>query len=117
MTLNVRKRATVVAAAPPAIDAAKIEAFASGTGTASSKQVAITTEQKTVRDGFTMPSEDHQLFAEIQSKCLALGIIVNKSEIIRAGLRHLAATDNKTLEKIIKAVPKIKIGRPIIIKS
>jgi hypothetical protein len=112
MTLNVRKRATTVASSPPAIDAAKIEAFASGSEEAQKSPVTASNEQKVVRDAFTMPAEDHLLFADIQKKCLLIGIVTTKSEIVRAGLKHLASLDNDTLEKIIKAVPKLKTGRP-----
>jgi hypothetical protein len=118
MTLNVRKRATSLSAPPPAIDSSKIEAFASGAETAK-KTEAIksaagnSNEQKVIRDAFTMPAEDHELFAEIQRKCLSIGMVATKSEIVRAGLKHLANLDNDALQAIIKAVPKIKTGRPV----
>lgn len=118
MTLNVRKRATSLSAPPPAIDSSKIEAFASGAETAK-KTEAIksaagnSNEQKVIRDAFTMPAEDHELFAEIQRKCLSIGMVATKSEIVRAGLKHLANLDNDKLQEIIKAVPKIKTGRPV----
>jgi hypothetical protein len=118
MTLNVRKRVTSVAAPPPAIESSKIEAFASGAETVkkneSIKSVAgNSSEQKVIRDAFTMPAEDHELFAEIQRKCLSIGMVATKSEIVRAGLKYLANLDNDTLQEIIKAVPKIKTGRPV----
>ena len=119
MTLNVRKRANTVSAAPPAIDSSKLEAFASGAETAAPKNEAIkstmghASEQKVIRDAFSMPAEDHDLFAVIQKKCLSVGMAATKSEIVRAGLKHLAGLDNDKLQEIIKAVPKIKTGRPV----
>lgn len=119
MTLNVRKRATGVSAPPPAIDSSKLEAFASGAEATAPKNAAIkstaanSAEQKVIRDAFSMPAEDHELFAVIQRKCLSIGIAATKSEIVRAGLKHLAGIDNDKLQEIIKAVPKIKTGRPV----
>jgi hypothetical protein len=118
MTLNVRKRATSVSAPPPAIESSKIEAFASGAETAKNNEsikslVVNSSEQKVIRDAFTMPAEDHELFTEIQRKCLSVGMATTKSEIVRAGLKHLASLDNDKLQEIIKAVPKIKTGRPV----
>jgi hypothetical protein len=118
MTLNVRKRATAASAPPPAIDSSKIEAFASGAETAQKNEPIKSTagnsgEQKVIRDAFSMPVEDHELFAVIQRKCLSVGMAATKSEIVRAGLKHLASLDNDKLQEIIKAVPKIKTGRPV----
>ena len=116
MTLNVRNRTMSVADAPPPIDPARIEAFASGVDTSLQTEEPATpkssSEQKVVRDAFTMPAEDHDLFAEIQKKCISLGIVVTKSEIVRAGLKHLSSIPEVNLEEIMKAVPKIKTGRP-----
>lgn len=53
-----------------------------------------------------MPADDHKLFAEIKDKCLAMGLVVTKSEIVRAGLKYFAGLDDKKLEQIIKAVPE-----------
>lgn len=131
MTLNVRQRNTRVATSesmPPEIDPAKIEAFASGAenaqknnaiipATAPSKKlnaIMPVAEQKVVRDAFTMPAHDHELFSVIQNKCLSMGLAATKSEILRAGLKNLASLEAKALVKIIKAVPKIKTGRPVV---
>lgn len=111
MTLNVRRRPTEHQP-PPAIDSAKIEAFASGAENARKLETIKPVEQKVVRDAFTMPSGDHTLFAEIQKKCLSQGMVVTKSEIVRAGLKYFADLKDAELMKIIKAVPKLKTGRP-----
>ena len=110
MTLAVRRRPVD---APPAVDSAKIEAFASGADNASKPKGNKTIEQKVVRDAFTMPSGDHALFAEIQKRCLSMGLITTKSEIVRAGLKFFSDLDDIKLQKIIKDIPKLKTGRPI----
>lgn len=125
MTLNVRKRTTTVADVPPPIDPAKLEAFASGAEIVSTekrvqeKVIEKTTpiEPKVVRDAFTMPAIDHDLFAEIQKRCVSIGIVVTKSEIVRAGLKFMAEIDEERLKDIVLAVPKLKTGRPIQIKK
>ncbi len=112
MTLNVKRRANNDQM-PPAIDSAKVEAFAMGAETEKKEKLpAPAPKQKVVRDAFTMPEEDHALFGVIQRKCLSLGIVATKSEILRAGLKYLAEQNGESLEKIIRAVPKIKTGRP-----
>lgn len=109
MTLGVRRRSVET---PPPVDPAKLEAFASGADNAEKTKSNKTPEQKVVRDAFTMPTDDHALFAEIQKKCLEMGLVVTKSEIVRAGLRYFADLEATKLQKIIKEVPKIKPGRP-----
>ena len=112
MTLGVRRRAPIDV--PAAVDPTKLEAFASGADNAPEKlSTPKAAEQKVVRDAFTMPAEDHALFSEIQQKCLGMGIVVTKSEIVRAGLKFFAELDDAKLQKIIKDVPKIKTGRPV----
>lgn len=125
MTLNVRKRTTTVADVPPPIDPEKIEAFASGAEIVKTEkkvresevEKTIPIEPKVVRDAFTMPASDHDLFAEIQKRCVSLGIVVTKSEIVRAGLKFMAEIDERQLKDIVAAVPKLKTGRPIQIKK
>src|SRR5688500_12676831 len=109
MTLNVRKRANTDQV-PPAIDSEKIEAFGLGAETVKKEKPIPRIKEKVVRDAFTMPEEDHKLFSVIQKKCLVLGIVATKSEILRSGLKHLSEQNDKSLEKIILAVPKIKTG-------
>ena len=111
MTLNVKRRANTDQI-PPAIDSAKVEAFAMGAENAPKVKPALLPKQKVVRDAFTMPEEDHALFGIIQKKCLSMGIVATKSEILRAGLKYLATEDEKKLGEIIRSIPKIKTGRP-----
>jgi len=116
MTLGVRRRGPIDV--PAAVDPAKLEAFASGADNAPEKlSPPKVAEQKVVRDAFTMPAEDHALFSEIQQRCLGIGMIVTKSEIVRAGLKFFSELDDANLQKTIKNVPKIKTGRPITGKS
>ncbi|MBD3557526.1 hypothetical protein H6S82_01415 [Planktothrix sp. FACHB-1355] len=114
MTLNVKRRSTSIdqTEPPPAIDSSLVEAFASGAENAPKPRLVKTVEERVVRDAFTMPATDHEKFALIQKKCLEMGIVVTKSEIVRAGLNYFSDLGNQELKKIIESVPKLKTGRP-----
>jgi hypothetical protein len=69
-------------------------------------------KQKVVRDSFTMPEGEYRVLSEIKKKCLAGGIDVKKSELLRAGLQSLAGMTQATLKKQLSKLAEIKIGRP-----
>lgn len=70
------------------------------------------TKHKTIRDSFTMPENEYRVLADIKKKCLAGGIDVKKSELLRAGLQSLAGMSQATLKKQLSKLDAIKIGRP-----
>ena len=70
------------------------------------------TKQKVVRDSFTMPENEYRVLSEIKKKCLAGGIDVKKSELLRAGLQSLAGMSQAVLKKQLSKLAEIKIGRP-----
>ncbi len=70
------------------------------------------TKQKVVRDSFTMPENEYRVLSEIKKKCLAGGIDVKKSELLRAGLQSLAGMSQAALKKQLSKLAEIKIGRP-----
>lgn len=67
---------------------------------------------KIIRDAFTMPEPDYALIKTIQDKALKSGLVVNKSEIIRAGLLALNSMGNSSLKQAVNKVEKVKTGRP-----
>lgn len=69
-------------------------------------------EKKVIRDTFTMPSDDYELIAAIQERCLQSALNATRSEIVRAGLRMLHELPDENLTQALKAVEKIKSGRP-----
>ncbi|HEX5338947.1 MAG TPA: hypothetical protein VFW53_10970 [Gallionella sp.] len=69
-------------------------------------------KQKVVRDSFTMPQEEYQKIAEIKAVCLKAGLPVKKSEVLRAGLKALAALNAAQLKRALSGLEKIKTGRP-----
>lgn len=71
-----------------------------------------TRKQKQVRDSFTLPEADYALFAALKARCLARGVEVKKSELLRAALRQLAGLDDVVLAALMGEIEKIKTGRP-----
>jgi hypothetical protein len=69
---------------------------------------------KVVRDSFTMPEEDYALIERVRHLCLKKMMVVNKSEVLRVGVQLLNALPEKEIVERIKALPKVKTGRPPI---
>jgi hypothetical protein len=68
--------------------------------------------EKVTRDSFTMPAADYAKIARIRERCLQAGVSVTKGEVLRAGLRVLDALSASDLLKAVRAVEKVKTGRP-----
>jgi hypothetical protein len=68
-------------------------------------------KEKVVRDGFSMPRADYEKFKTLKAVCLAGGVAVKKSELLRAGLHALEALTIPDLLARIQALPPIKAGR------
>ncbi|QCP51389.1 hypothetical protein FAZ95_20875 [Trinickia violacea] len=69
-------------------------------------------KEKVVRDSFTMPKSDYAKIDELKKRCVAAGISVKKSELLRAGLQMLAFAADKRLVAAVTALEPVKTGRP-----
>ncbi|MGI4812103.1 MAG: hypothetical protein ACRYG5_07790 [Janthinobacterium lividum] len=67
---------------------------------------------KVVRDSFTMPKADYLKIAALKQKCLAAGVQVKKSELLRAGLLLLEKVSEQRLLAVVASVETVKTGRP-----
>lgn len=67
---------------------------------------------KLVRDGFTIPAGEYAVLGELKQRALAAGHPAKKSELLRAGIKLLAALSDKALLVALAEVPAIKTGRP-----
>lgn len=67
---------------------------------------------KLVRDSFTMPQSEYDLIAALKKRCLAKGLAVKKSEVLRAAVIAFAARSDATVTAALKALTVIKTGRP-----
>lgn len=67
---------------------------------------------KVIRGSYTMPPDDHELIEKLKTKCLNLGIVMNKGEILRAGLHALNRLSPSEVKVVAETVEKVKTGRP-----
>jgi hypothetical protein len=67
---------------------------------------------KLVRDSFTIPKSEFTVLQDLKQRCAKGGAAVKKSEILRAGIKALAAMNDSALAAALAAVPLIKTGRP-----
>ncbi|MBK1724142.1 hypothetical protein [Thiocystis violacea] len=67
---------------------------------------------KTIRDTFTLPEDDYALIAQVKRSCMKAGVEANKSEIVRAGLKVLAAMTQADLKNALGAIERLTPGRP-----
>lgn len=68
-------------------------------------------KSKLVRDSFTMPEAEYDLFAAVKKRCVAKGVAVKKSEVLRAALASFAAQSDAAVMAAVKALAVIKTGR------
>jgi hypothetical protein len=69
-------------------------------------------KNKVIRDSFSFPEHDYRKISELKKTCLALGIHVKKSEVLRAGLNLLTQVNSEELKKAVENVEKVQTGRP-----
>jgi hypothetical protein len=122
MTLSTKKKT------PKLINEAAVAAFANQAETVEQKtttdrkksQTSLNTtrkqktaaQDKVIRDSFTMPEHDYALIEAIKIKLMKEGVLLNKGEILRAGMHALEQMSIAELKTISAKVEKIKVGRP-----
>ena len=67
---------------------------------------------KLVRDCFTIPKPEYLMLDNLKLRAADLKHPVKKSELLRAGIKALAAMTDSNLLTALKAVPMLKTGRP-----
>jgi hypothetical protein len=67
---------------------------------------------KLVRDSFTIPKAEFAVIDQLKTRCIALGQPIKKSELLRAGIKLLAALSDGDLQAAVSQVPALKTGRP-----
>lgn len=67
---------------------------------------------KLVRDSFTIPKAEYLVLDELKQRAARLGVPAKKSEVLRAGIKALAAMSDVAFLASMAAVPAIKTGRP-----
>lgn len=69
---------------------------------------------KLVRDSFTIPKAEYLVLDELKERATRLTRPSKKSELLRAGIKALAAMGDAAFLKALEAVPAIKTGRPLL---
>ena len=100
-----KKTAVKKASAPPATT--KKTAKASATVQATKVKKA-----KLVRDSFTIPKSEYVVIDSLKKRAITSGQAVKKSELLRAGIKALAAMSDIQFKAALSNVPPIKTGRP-----
>ena len=67
---------------------------------------------KLVRDSFTIPKDEYIVIDSLKIRAGKLGQSVKKSELLRAGVKALAAMSDIQFKAALSNVPTIKTGRP-----
>jgi hypothetical protein len=104
----VAAKADKAAAAVSTKPAAKAETKPAPAKAAEAKPAKV----KLVRDSFTMPLDEYAVLAVLKQRALSGAHPVKKSELLRAGIKQLAALSDAALLRALKSVPSIKTGRP-----
>jgi hypothetical protein len=76
------------------------------------KVVPKVKKPKLVRDSFTIPKLEYLVLDELKTRAAALAHPIKKSELLRAGVKALAAMSDNAFLASLHAVPAIKTGRP-----
>jgi hypothetical protein len=88
-----------------------------GNGAAKSMQLPPATSKpakkiRMVRDSISVPKAEYLVLAEMKQRAAELTVAVRKTELLRAGIKVLAALPNAAFLEALRAVPNLKTGRP-----
>ena len=67
---------------------------------------------KLVRDSFTIPKAEYTVLDTLKQRAAKAGLPAKKSEVLRAGIKALAALSDTAFAAAMAAVPTVKTGRP-----
>jgi hypothetical protein len=79
---------------------------------AKSAKIIRPKKDKLIRDSFTMPESEYSLIAAVKRRCLAKGVAIKKSEVLRAAVIGFAALSDAELTAALQTLVVIKTGRP-----
>lgn len=72
---------------------------------------------KMVRDSFTFPKDEYAVLDALKMRAAKLGNPIKKTELLRAGIKAIAAMQDAALLAALQAVPSLKTGRPAKTKA
>jgi hypothetical protein len=97
---------------PPAAAPAPVRAPAPQAAAAKDAKADKPKKHKLVRDSFTIPKAEYTVLQDLKQRAGMTGTAVKKSEILRAGIKALAAMNDAAFAAALHCVPAIKTGRP-----
>jgi hypothetical protein len=114
---KVPAKAKATAAKPPAAvvkkSAAKpAKAAAKPAAKPATPAVTKVKKIKMVRDSFTIPKPEYDVLDVLKLRAAKQGTPAKKTELIRAGIKVLAALSDTAFKAALQAVPSLKTGRP-----
>lgn len=105
-----------IAAKPVVKSAVKVPAKTAAQSLPKVKATAAKPEKekkpKLVRDSFTIPKSEYTVLDDLKHRAGKLSTQIKKSELLRAGIKALAAMSDTAFLSALKLVPTIKTGRP-----
>ena len=104
--------AKVAVAAPTAKVAEKVVEKLEAKAVVKPEKPAKPKQAKLIRDSFTMPESEYDLMAAVKKRCLAAGVAVKKSEVLRAAIIGFAAQSDAAITAALQSLVVIKTGRP-----
>ena len=107
------KKATTKAVTKTAVKKAPVKSAVSKTvKPVKTVKPAKVKKPKLVRDSFTIPKDEYVVIDALKTRAGKLGQAVKKSELLRAGVKALAAMSDIQFKAALNNVPTIKTGRP-----
>lgn len=82
--------------------------------TAKPDKAAKPKKPKLVRDSFTIPKAEYLVLEGLKQRAAQLTRPAKKSEVLRAGIKALAALSDAAFLMALEQVPAIKTGRPTL---
>lgn len=67
---------------------------------------------KLIRDSFTIPKDEYLVIDSLKARAEKLAHPMKKSELLRAGIKALAAMSDAQFKTVANKVQSIKTGRP-----
>lgn len=104
------KPATKAAAKPAEKPAAK--SVAKSVAQVAPVKATKAKKPKMVRDSFTFPKDEYTVLDELKLRAAKLGHPIKKTELLRAGVKAIAAMADAALLAALQSVPSLKTGRP-----
>lgn len=105
------------ASKPVAKSADKPAAKAKATPKPAAEKPVKLKKPKMVRDSLTIPKLEYAVLDALKLRAAKLASPAKKTELIRAGIKAIAAMTDAAFLAAIKAVPSLKTGRPANKKS